>query len=267
MPSRSDIEQFKTILNSLGSEPEIRAKKQETIEDVVPPEEGLSTDISQLLDSFSGGETAAEEETGPDLSALDEAIAPQKKPAQEPETEELPDLDFASLFGEEKEPDSIDKPKTPPKRQAKAAEPRPQKEAPLKGKKPAPEKKPQEAPLVPSEPAPEEPGLDLGDITALSDLNGMETLEEGPTATEEAPESAAPVEEPAIPESGDDLVLPPMEGLEEPGAAADAVPDATTEGAETEAVETVPAEATEPGLDAFDIPEGESFEIPSEETA
>jgi hypothetical protein len=72
MPRREDIERFKEVLNSLGSEPAIRAGRSETIEEVAPPEEGLPSDINELLGSFGSqaGEVTSDEEQA--LSSLEE---------------------------------------------------------------------------------------------------------------------------------------------------------------------------------------------------
>ncbi len=72
MPRREDIERFKEVLNSLGAEPAIRAGRSETIEEVAPPDEGLPSDINELLGSFSqqGQEVPSDEEQA--LSSLEE---------------------------------------------------------------------------------------------------------------------------------------------------------------------------------------------------
>ncbi len=50
MPKLQDIEQFKSEILSLGNEPSIMAGRGETVRDVPQPEEGLSEDLSSLLD-------------------------------------------------------------------------------------------------------------------------------------------------------------------------------------------------------------------------
>ncbi len=75
MPEIEEIEKFKEIVNSLGNEPSILAEKGEKIEDVPVPEEGLSDDISQLLDGFSGEEPSDSQEISAEVipgEALDD---------------------------------------------------------------------------------------------------------------------------------------------------------------------------------------------------
>lgn len=54
MPVLEELEKFKTILNTLGDEPVILAERGKAIEDVEPPEQGLSADLSALLDTDEG---------------------------------------------------------------------------------------------------------------------------------------------------------------------------------------------------------------------
>ena len=54
MPSLQEVEQFKNILNELGDEPEILAERDEEIEDVLPPEQGLPEGLSDLLETPEG---------------------------------------------------------------------------------------------------------------------------------------------------------------------------------------------------------------------
>ena len=106
MPRREDIERFKEVLNSLGSEPAIRAGRSETIEEVAPPDEGLPSDINELLGSFaqSGQEVPSDEEQA--LSSLEEQAFAEE--AVSAETAESPseDLSFETgmLPGAEEEP-------------------------------------------------------------------------------------------------------------------------------------------------------------------
>ena len=71
MPSLQEVEQFKSILNELGDEPEILAERDEEIEDVPPPEQGLPEGLSELLETpegppaEAGAEGAAEEQAAP----------------------------------------------------------------------------------------------------------------------------------------------------------------------------------------------------------
>jgi len=95
MPSLQEIERFKAILNSLGSEPELLAERGESIEDLPPPEAG-PPDLSDLFTGATG-------ESQPGLETQEGAPAVRgpreaKEAAAEPGEE---DFDFSSLFGEE----------------------------------------------------------------------------------------------------------------------------------------------------------------------
>ena len=48
MPRREDIEKFKEVLNSLGGEPEIMARRSQAIEDVRAPDEVIPADLGEL---------------------------------------------------------------------------------------------------------------------------------------------------------------------------------------------------------------------------
>ncbi len=115
MPTLQDIERFKEILNSLGSEPEILAARSEEIEEIFPPEQGLAADLSELLEpSAEAAEVAEDAETAGEAppEGFDEFALPEAEGAgpgvaeAAGETEgESPDFDFASLFeGEEAAP-------------------------------------------------------------------------------------------------------------------------------------------------------------------
>ena len=58
MPTLDEIKQLNEILVSLGSEPEILARKSEEIEDIPPPEQELSDDLKELLDTPGQGDEA-----------------------------------------------------------------------------------------------------------------------------------------------------------------------------------------------------------------
>jgi len=125
MPTLQDIERFKDILNSLGSEPEILAARSEEIEEIPAPEQGLDADLSELLEPSA--EAADEISTAVDLDEFPVAEGEEEAPPEEfdefalPEGEdagqgaaeaagetegESPDFDFASLFeGEESAPE------------------------------------------------------------------------------------------------------------------------------------------------------------------
>ena len=59
MPSLQEVEQFKNFLNELGDEPEILAERDEEIEDVSPPEQGLPEGLSDLLEPPEGAPVEA----------------------------------------------------------------------------------------------------------------------------------------------------------------------------------------------------------------
>ncbi len=131
MPKLEDIERFKVTLNSLGGEPDILKEKGEEIEDPGLPEESVLSDLSDLFEG-SGEEKASveseveaegpteeeitereretfeegvegfemPEDIGSDLSS---EIEGEKEEEESLVNEELPDLDFDSLFGEETE--------------------------------------------------------------------------------------------------------------------------------------------------------------------
>jgi hypothetical protein len=88
MPQLDDIEQFKEVLESLGSEKEIQDKKGEAIEDIPPPEQGLSSDLTDLL-----GISDQEIEMTPPASEPESA-----PPSPEGEEIKLSDLESISQF-------------------------------------------------------------------------------------------------------------------------------------------------------------------------
>jgi len=97
MPSLQDIEQFKSDLNAVGREEEILAERGLTIEDVSPPEAGLSDDLSQLLelDTFEAKETAEQaaepgEAAAPETALPDEGPFPPEEPLEGPFPPEEP---------------------------------------------------------------------------------------------------------------------------------------------------------------------------------
>jgi tetratricopeptide (TPR) repeat protein len=96
MPDLQDIEKYKSILNSLGGEEMVLADRAEEIEDVEPPQAGLSAEISELLEPESTGPPPVE-----DFGLGELGFPPEGAP--EPGASALPgeELDFASLFGEE----------------------------------------------------------------------------------------------------------------------------------------------------------------------
>ena len=69
MPKLEDIERLKKIVDSLGNEQAVRQERGETVEEVAPPEQTLSSDLEDLL-GISGGDQGTEP-TAIDLSSLD----------------------------------------------------------------------------------------------------------------------------------------------------------------------------------------------------
>ena len=81
MPSLQDIEQFKSDLNAVGNEEEILEERGLTLEDVPPPQEGLSDDLSALLDIGPAGPSQDE----PEVAAAAPPEAPAGPPLAPPE--------------------------------------------------------------------------------------------------------------------------------------------------------------------------------------
>lgn len=82
MPSIESVEQFKTIVQSLAKEPEIRAQLGLPAEEILPPESQLDDDLADLLGGMPS-ETSAE----------DEGLADESEPEVESAPPEAPDLD------------------------------------------------------------------------------------------------------------------------------------------------------------------------------
>ncbi len=113
MPKLEDIERFKVTLNSLGGEPDILRERGEEIEDPGLPEESMLSELSDLFESPVKEEGEGKEEisaerenfVGESLDETSAEITPGEESFEEgegePEIDELPDLDFESLFGEE----------------------------------------------------------------------------------------------------------------------------------------------------------------------
>ncbi|MCX7040665.1 MAG: hypothetical protein NT005_16215 [Spirochaetes bacterium] len=291
MPRREDIERFKEVLNSLGSEPEIRAAKSELIEEVAPPEEGLPADINELLGSFTqpleeepGAEdaggvvgAAGAEEGGPSL---------EQEPSFEEEVLSLPEeappleagdegLDFASLFGEQNEPHAIeDLENVPRQRQRETKRARDSKRERAgsgkvgqrsEGEAPAEEEAPAAPDEIPSEevvstearPSPEEsPAAKKFPLDLQSDIDQMEVLP-GDEAMGAAPE------EPQF----EGIELPSLDDLQAAPEAAEGEPfgeqPAAEETPETPAAPRPPSPIEDfPTLESFDLGGTEAAEEP-----
>jgi len=245
MPTLQDIERFKEILNSLGSEPEILAARSEEIEEIPTPEQGLAADLSELLEpsAEAAGEISAaadldefpmaegEEEAPPE--GFDEFALPEDEAAGQGVAEatdeiegESPDFDFASLFeGEEAAPEG------------EVAE-EPLAEAALPGEVP-----PDETPREEELPEMELPGEELPEEEPGEDIVSPEEFE--------LPEDFEVAGEPAEPEGGEIG----EEAVEEGAVAEEAVEEEAVEEEAVEegaiAEEAVEEEAAPPAEEAF----------------
>lgn len=101
MPELKDIEEFKSFLNSLGDEPEILEKRGRSIEEVLPPEEGIPSNISNL---FSVDEDQGQDSDLPPGLAQEEFLSDQDPIAEQSETEKfLSSLDKVGQILEEED--------------------------------------------------------------------------------------------------------------------------------------------------------------------
>ena len=205
MPSLQEIERFKAILNSLGSEPEVLAERGEAIEDMPSPEAG-PPDLSDLFEGAA-----------PTGGAPEGGATPSERPAAEPSK----DFDFSDLFGKEgaEAPDQLEM--TP----GEGAEDLDKIFAGLAE---------QEAPGgMPPEPAPFEPALsepdEAGEAQAAKTLEefgippgllesvGEPERGEAEEAASEATTGAPPVVGPVAEEELADFTLPADFGIHEEG--------------------------------------------------
>ena len=204
MPSLQEIERFKAILNSLGSEPEILAERGEAIEDMPSPEAG-PPDLSDLFEGAALKERAAASERA------------EERPAAEPAAGAEPgaeDFDFSDLFSQEgaEAPDKLEM--SPggtedlDKIFAGLAEPEPASFEPT----PA-EPEPGEAGEAEAAKTLEEFGIPPGLLESLGEPAGGEAEEAAP----EAPTGAPPVVGPAAEEELADFTLPADFGIHEEG--------------------------------------------------
>ena len=252
MPRKEDIEKFKEVLNSLGGEPDIMARRSQAIEDVRRPDDALPAGLGEMLGgaptpsqeppSTPTEEAAEGPDFGLDLSSLEDLETPaeaapaagqSKVEGAGPTAAEESGLDFGSLFGEETSTPPIEDLEPPP---AGPGIPGPQ------------------------EPAADEFALPETESTQLqSDLSQMEVLPEDigepalPSAEAPPPEAAAegPSEEALA-----GVELPNLEDL-----------SLTEPLAGTEAEEPQPTQEPEAGLQAVEETGpplgGEGAEIPS----
>jgi tetratricopeptide (TPR) repeat protein len=273
MPTRDSISEFNRTLVTLGNEPAVRARRGEEIEEVAPPEEGLSEDLSELLGTETGpeGEEEAFEEAGFEDAGPGEAEPPgAPAPPEEPEPEEgefdlgdLEDFDLGEVVGEGEE--------------AAAEEPGPAEAAA--------EEPDAEGPELPGTPEAGEE-LDVGDIDIDEELSalGLEGEEapggeearggeeppggEEPRGGEEPPggaEAPAESEAPEAPEAAGEEALG-EEDIEDLGDLVSGEELAgLTEPEEEEEEGLGAAEAEEPeDLEAADVEEEGGFEEPEE---
>ena len=95
MPNLQDIEQFKAELDSIGNEAEILAERGESISSEPLPDEGLSDDLSALLDdTLEGAEAPSQEAETAEPDAFD--------------FDDLGDLGDAEIGEEEVEVETVD---------------------------------------------------------------------------------------------------------------------------------------------------------------
>lgn len=260
MPSLQEVEQFKNLFNELGDEPQILAERDEEIEDVPPPEQGLPEGLSDLLETPEG----APEELGPEPGPEPVPGEPPSEPSQEqpaapvavpPEQE----VDLSDLLGDEDLSglDGLEGTELPEAEEGppEAAE----LELPETGVEPEPVVPSEEVPIEAEPSAPEAPAEEL----SLEEL-GLE-LPEGEEAVTEAAE--VPIEEffsTEEPPAGeaDEFAIPP--GLIEPGVEQE-IAEAAPEG---EAAPVGEEAAVEPEPEAeAEIELPEEVALPVEEEA
>ncbi|MGA2974035.1 MAG: hypothetical protein ABSF77_01865 [Spirochaetia bacterium] len=242
MPRREDIDRFTQVLNSLGNEPAIRAARSEAVGEVPAPGEepqaGVALAEKGTPSAEGAGPGTGEQENLQDLFASLSALPEEETAAAEAQALAEPgvadagpgeELNFASLFGEEAEPQGIEELEKPGQGEPAGRE--------------------QEA--EPGAPVSEDTfSLPEGGLESLSsDLTQMEALPEDLGQPEAGPgEEAVPAAQPGG-ESFEDLGSFSLDEAEAPAA----MP--TTE-------ETIAPEApalAEPGQPA----EAEGFELPS----
>ena len=277
MPRKEDIEKFKEVLNSLGGEPEIMARRSQAIEDVRPPEEalpepgGAGVPIEEPPPPIPEGAEEGPQDFGLDLSSLDDldSGAQTGPPSAQPETEGEPGpapeesgLDFGSLFGDESTTPPIEDLEPSLGGPAESAAGEPAEPAVDEFSLPESESAPLQSDLSQMEALPEDVGGLAGDLGELpSDLGEL------PSDLGELPSDLGelPVGEP----SGDVGELPAEVGeplgdigeLPEPTQEGEALP-AETVSTEAPLDETIPTEAPPerpPSEEAM------SMEAPSEE--
>ncbi len=184
MPTRDSIEEFNRTLVTLGNEPAVRARRNEDIEQIAPPEEGLSEDLSELLgeETGEGTEGAAGGAEEPEAPTEPEAEPNLPDAGEELDVDDIDiDEELAALGLEEAEAGTEEEP-TPPEA--------------LEGEPAAAEPGAEEEPATPS-PAAGEPAAgeeedefeDFDDLVSGEELAGLTQFE--PEESEEAEELGA----------------------------------------------------------------------------
>ena len=93
MPSIEAVEQFKTIVQGLAREPEIRAEKGLPLDEILPPVSQVDDDLADLLGAMPTTETSEPPEDDPISSTLDDLFAaPVPDHTEDPPGPSLDDL-------------------------------------------------------------------------------------------------------------------------------------------------------------------------------
>lgn len=106
MPNLEDIDRFKQDIRALGRESELLEQWGEKYEDVLPPEQGLPADLSELMEPVAEG-PAAEAPPEGDLASFLDGLSLEPEPGagetgpEEPESSLAAGLEAPEIFGEE----------------------------------------------------------------------------------------------------------------------------------------------------------------------
>jgi tetratricopeptide (TPR) repeat protein len=276
MPSLNEVEQFKYLLNEMGDEPEILAERDEEIEDIPAPEQGLPEGLSDLFETPEGTpeEPGLEAVPGqqPPEPSLEQPAAPAAAPAEEA-------VDLSDLLGDEDLSgldilDGVELPEGEPEAAAPEVE-APEaageaEEGPVEAAEfELPEIEAGPEPELVAEVPPEPSGPEAPDEEIPVEEFSLEEfdfeLPEEATPEEAVPQGVAPEE--AAPEAGETgevsaegLSLEDL-GLELPEAAAPELGEAEEAPAEAEATPIEEA-AEEPTVEKEPAGEADEFAIP-----
>ncbi|MBN1797430.1 MAG: hypothetical protein JW822_02565 [Spirochaetales bacterium] len=248
MPRLDDIEQFKEVLDSLGSEKEILSSMGEELEDIQPPEQGLSSDLTDLL-GIADQEAETPQSTEPEPPPLPAEPEPTP-PISEGEPFDIADLDSLLKTDQPEQPATADITTEEP---AETAPPLPTAE---------PEA---EITTAPAEPPPieESAATEQGPIPPLSQGFSIDLDKEFPTE-EIPPVEGADLAEFELPDISD-ITEPPAQDKET--AAPDLEEDAFAGLADLDSGVAPPPEVPQAEPPAVaETPTEESFEIPPLET-